>query len=105
MVGSGCPRRTRARTTCTLAAEASPDGPDAICFYAKTTDGVVGRVRELTKLKTPSEKPTLLLLDIPDQGGFYVTEKDELDAAAIREFLASWKSGALKSAGERKQLG
>jgi len=96
---------TTVATELALAGKASPDGPDAICFYAKTTDGVVGRVRELTKLKTPSEKPTLLLLDIPDQGGFYVTEKDELDAAAIREFLASWKSGALKSAGERKQLG
>merc|ERR1712094_102929 len=75
-------------TELAMGGKASPDGPDAICFYAKTTDGVVGRVRELTKLKTPSDKPTLLLLDIPDQGGFYVTEKDELDAAAIREFLA-----------------
>ena len=57
-----------------------------------------------TKLGTPSDKPTLLLLDIP-QRGFYVTEKDVLDAATIREFLASWKSGALESAGERKQFG
>ena len=94
---------TTVATELAIAGKASPDGPDAICFYAKTTDGVVGRVRELTKLQTPSDKPTLLLLDIPDQGGFYVTEKDELDAATIREFLASWKSGALKSAGERKQ--
>ena len=57
----------------------------------------------LRELETPSDKPALLLVDIPDQS-FYVTEKDELDAATIREFLASWKSGALKSAGERKQL-
>ena len=86
------------------AGKASPDGPDAICFYAKTTEGVVGQVRELTKLGTPRDKPTLLLLDLPDKRGFYVTEKDVLDAATIREFLASWKSGALKSAGERKKL-
>ena len=96
---------TTVATELVAAGKASPDGPDAICFYAKTTEGVVGQVRELTKLGTPSNKPTLLLLDIPDEGGFYVTEKDELDAATIREFLASWKSGALKSAGERKQLG
>ena len=63
----------------------------------------MGQVREATKLETPSDKPTLLLLDIPDEGGFYVTEKDELDAATIREFLASWKSGALKSAGELRK--
>ena len=88
-----------------VAGKASADGPDAICFYAKTTEGAVGQVRELTKLGTPSDKPTLLLLDIPDEGGFYVTEKDVLDAATIREFLASWKSGALKSAGERKEFG
>ena len=96
---------TTVATELVAAGKASPDGPDAICFYAKTTKGVVGELREAnTELETPSDKPTLLLVDIPDQS-FYVTEKDELDAATIREFLASWKSGALKSAGERKELG
>merc|ERR1712227_897593 len=70
--------------------------PDAICFFAVSTDGVVGRVRELTKLKTPSDTPELLLLDIPDNGGFYVAEDSDLDEAKIRAFLSSWKSGALK---------
>ena len=94
---------TTVATELVAAGKASADGPDAICFYAKTTEGVVGNFREATELETPSDKPTLLLVDIPDQS-FYVTEKDGLDAATIREFLASWKSGALKSAGERKQL-
>ena len=96
---------TTVATELVAAGKASPKGPDAICFYAKTTEGAVGELRRRTKLQTPSDKPTLLLLDLPDRGGFYVTEKDVLDAATIREFLASWKSGALKSAGERKQLG
>jgi len=82
--------------------KASPDGPAAICFYATTGDGVVGRVRELTKLKA-CDKPALLMLDIPDNGGFYVCKESELNESKIRDFLTAWKSGSIK--GERQQLG
>ena len=79
------------------------DGPAAICFYARKSDGVVGRVRQLCSLpETPTDKPTLLLLDIPDDGGFYVSEPADMNADAIRGFLESYASGALK--GERQQL-
>jgi len=84
------------------AGKASADGPAAICFFACTGDGVVGRVRELCKL-TPSDKPTLLMLDIPDNGGYYVAKETDLSVEKIRAFFDSWKSGAIK--GERKQLG
>merc|ERR1719198_692108 len=40
------------------AGKASPDGPAAICFFATSGDGVVGRVRELCKLEAGKE-PTL----------------------------------------------
>jgi len=79
------------------------DGPCAICFFATSGDGVVGRVRELCKLEAPSDKPTLLMLDIPDNGGFYVAAQAEVDVTTIRSFVSEWKSGALK--GERRQLG
>jgi len=85
------------------AGKSREDGPAAICFYARKSDGVVGRVRQLCSLpETPTDKPTLLLLDIPDDGGFYVSEPAEMNADAIRGFLESYASGALK--GERQQL-
>ena len=89
------------------AGKASEDGePEMIFFTATSNDGPVKQVKSMTGAPAKGvTEPTLLLLDIPDEDGFYVTEKDVLDAATIREFLASWKSGALKSAGERKQLG
>ena len=85
------------------AGKSREDGPAAICFYARKSDGVVGRVRQLCSLpETPTDKPTLLLLDIPDDGGFYVSEPADMNADAIRGFLESYASGALK--GERQQL-
>jgi len=84
------------------AGKACADGPLVICFFAHESKGVVPRVRELCSLATPTEKPTLLLLDIPDNGGFYVSLETELTAESVRGFLASYQSGALK--GERKQL-
>ena len=45
-----------------------------------------------------------MLLDIPDNGGFYVcAERGALDESAMRAFLSKYESGAL--AGERRQLG
>ena len=55
-----------------------------------------------SSLPAPADKPTLMLLDIPDDGGFYVSAETELTVDAIRGFLASYSSGALK--GERQQL-
>jgi nucleoredoxin len=84
------------------AGKTSADGPAAICFFACEGKGVVPRVRQLCSLPAPADKPTLMLLDIPDDGGFYVSAETELSADAIRGFLASYSSGALK--GERQQL-
>jgi len=45
--------------------------------------------------------PRLVLLDIPDGGGYYVAaEGTEVTAASVEEFLAGYKAGKL----ERKQL-
>jgi len=76
--------------------------PEAICFFACADEGIVPRVRQLCALPKPAETPTLLLLDISDNGGYYVANETELTAPAIRGFLEAFKSGSLK--GERKQL-
>jgi len=81
--------------------------PSMIFFTAASGDGVVGRVRELTKLGEAAAEPALLLLDIPDNGGFYVRDAQQagggVDEAAIRAFVAQYKGGELAS--QRQQLG
>mgnify|MGYP002052616018 CR=1 FL=1 len=61
---------------------------------------LASRLRKLTGLAEPKPTPQLLILDIPDQGGYYVSE-DKVDAEGIAAFVAKFKAGGL----ERKQLG
>ena len=64
------------------------------------TGQIADQVRKLTKIGDASDKPQLVILDIPDQGGYYVSE-DKVDAEGIAAFVAKFKAGGL----ERKQLG
>ena len=57
------------------------------------------RVRELCKLSDVTA-PQLILLDIPDNGGFYVGEGVELTTDGLRKWLSDYKGSKL----ERKQL-
>lgn len=78
--------------------------------------GVLGKIRQLTKLTSLdgvrtlcngdmcmklNASSTVVLLDIPDQGGFYTLD-GELTKENIKKFFADYTSGALKSS--RKQL-
>lgn len=66
-------------------------------FFNGPDGGVVSQVRNLTKIQ---ESSPLLLLDIPDDGGFYVCQKDASTPDAVREFLSEYKAKKL----ERQQL-
>jgi len=66
-------------------------------FFSGPDGGVVGQVRNLTKTQEGSK---LLLLDIPDDGGFYVCQKDASTPEAVREFLSDYKAKKL----ERQQM-
>jgi len=77
------------------------DGPELICFTAKENAGPVPQVRKMTKIEEVTPTPTMLLLDIPDNGGFYTSDATEVNEGSIRAFIESWKN---KSA-TRKQLG
>jgi len=86
------------KTLATKANDARPKGadPDLLYFYAKSGDGPVGQVRQLCGA-TDTAQATLIKLDIPDQGGFYIKSGlDSVDAAAIADFLAN--------PGDRQQL-
>lgn len=67
--------------------------PEFRFFYSKTDGGIVNQIRKLTKVDSGAKT---ILLDIPDEGGYYVADK-EGDVGAL---LASYKSKKL----ERKQL-
>jgi len=88
-------------TLTTIAKAALAAEEDMIFFVAKSAEGAVPQVRKLMKLGEPAATPTMLLVDIPDNGGFYVQPVDSVTAEGITGFLAKYKAGAL----ERKQIG
>lgn len=81
-----------------LAEETKREG-ELLFFAATSPEGAAGQVRKLTNLGDATTEAQLLLLDIPDNGGFY-TLKGEVTADTVRAFVASYKAGSL----ERQQL-
>jgi len=74
------------------------------CFMLATAGAELApRVRGMVGLPVLDGKPAprIVLLDIPDNGAYYVAaEGTEVTAAAVEAFLASYKAGKL----DRKQL-
>lgn len=85
-----------------LSEETKAAGGETTLFFVATKkgEGPVDQIRKLTQLGDPNGKPQLVILDIPDDGGYYVYDGD-VDAAAMGKFLAAYKAGTLA----RKQLG
>jgi len=79
------------------------EGPELIFFTSFGKSSIGTRLREMAKLPTveKSENPYILLLDIPDNGGYYKKElTEEITANLIGEYLSDFKTGKL----ERLQL-
>merc|ERR1712054_427934 len=62
-------------------------------FFKGPDGGVVSQVRNLTKIQDDSK---LLLLDIPDDGAFYVCRKDATSPDVIRELLFDYQAKKLE---------
>jgi len=84
----------------TAAAKAADDEAEFKFFVAKDSNGPAPRIRELCQLSEPTAEPCVVLVDIPDQGGYYIPEECELTAEGVRGFLADYKAGKLT----RKQI-
>jgi len=72
-------------------------------FYFGPEGGVVAQLRKLTSIpegKGHATSSKLVLLDIPDDGTFYVCQKEAGTADGVREFLSDYKAGRL----EKNQL-
>lgn len=75
---------------------AEKDGEKTLFYYAMSNEGVVPRIRELCKLGKIGGDVQMIILDIPDNGKYYVSKETNITAATIEEFL--------KNPGEKKQL-
>jgi len=83
-------------------AKAAKESKEETCFlYAASTGGPTEQIRQLCKVGAPTETPKMLLMDIPDNGGYYVCDAAELTADTVKGFLDAYKAGGLK----RQQLG
>ena len=82
------------------AGKSAEDGPECIFFTGKQAGGVVPRIRDLTGLKEVPATAQMIMLDIPDDGGFYVAGDVPVNAESIRGFLEDYKSKSLS----RQQL-
>jgi nucleoredoxin len=82
----------------------TPQGPDILFFYAFEPSDIASRVRQLCKLPTvekSGDDPVMIMLNIPDNGGYYVSKATEVTSTTIENFVDEFKAGSL----ERIQLG
>jgi len=80
-------------------AEASGDDAEFGFLMATESEDLAKRIRSMVKLET--QKPALVLMDIPDNGGYYLGDAGkEVTAETVEAFLADYKAGKL----ERQQL-
>jgi nucleoredoxin len=63
-------------------------------------DGIGPQLRKLMSLGEPTDEPRLVILDIPDQGGFYEGPVGAITEDVVTKLVQDYKSKAL----ERKQL-
>lgn len=88
------------------ASQAKDEDPEYIFLYAKG-GGFLEQLKALTQKDASAEfteagdKPLMLLFDIPDNGGFYVSSEHDITTANIEKFIAEKQAGSLT----RKQLG
>ena len=77
------------------------DPPDFIFFTASSFTGPVRQIKSMMKMDDIAEKPTIIILDVPDNGAFYVAKPDSITPESIKAAIASYSSKQLT----RQQLG
>lgn len=65
-------------------------------FWALSSDGLGPRIRTLTKMSEVPSEPEMIMLDIPDNGGYYKSDVSEITVDNVMKFI--------ESPGERHQL-
>jgi nucleoredoxin len=70
---------------------------EMLFFYGAKSGGFVDRVRQLCGVDGKKDEVTMIKLDIPDNGGYYISDSKDITLDSIEEFMAS--------PGNRVQLG
>ena len=99
----GCDEATTAKAKAVLepiAEKSKAAGKELLFFYAPKDAEPAPQIRKLTKLGAATNTPQMVLLDIPDEGGYYVSPATEVTSETVNGFLEAYAAGAL----ERKQL-
>lgn len=78
-------------------AEAKMKGedPSVLFFTGKESGGLADQIRKLCKLDEPGETASMVLLDIPDDGGFYVSDKTAITEDNVKGFLQAYQAKSL----------
>jgi len=98
---SGAEREAMMSVLTPIAKEAKATEEDEMIFFmASAAEGVPQQVRKLTKLGDAGATPQMIILNIPDNGGFYTCTASEVTDASVRDFIRAFKDGSL----ERQQL-
>merc|ERR1711953_989254 len=79
---------------------AAHEDPEMLFFAAREAGSTSGKIRGMCKLDAASQMPAVVLLDIPDKGGYYVSTPAAVTEGSIRAMIKDWKDKKL----ERKQL-
>lgn len=66
-------------------------------YYAIESKNLVPKVRTLCKIESKTDEAVMILLDIPDNGGYYVSDDKDITVEGILKFV--------ETPGERKQFG
>jgi len=66
-------------------------------LWSFSIEGMGSRVRDLLKLPEAGIDPAMVIMDIPDNGGYYKSDSQKITVESIMKFV--------KSPGDRQQLG
>lgn len=76
--------------------EAASADPDVNYYWALSPQGLGSKIRHVVNMTEMKEDPEMIILDIPDNGGYYTSTETNLTVETIQAFV--------KSPGARKQL-
>lgn len=80
---------------------AGEEDPKVVFTMATTSEDLSTRIRTLLKMAgEPGKSPQLMLIDIPDNGGYYEGPEGPITEESVRKFVDEWSAKKL----ERKQL-
>jgi len=78
------------------------EDPEFAFMIATSPEGLTGRIRGMVGMEGDAKQaPTIVLMDIPDNGGFYRGPEGDVSTEVVRKFLADYAAKALT----RQQLG